>query len=165
MDSTGAPTDPYWDGGANSLVTDPHAHAINAAMSADSAGGVFVFYERKPDGADFSGKSVYGQYLVDGSLGHVRSRDLQPRETALQTAYPNPFNPTTVIRFELASQRQVELKVYDVTGRLVRTLVSGVMAAGEHTVRFDGINLASGVYFCHLKAGSFAQTRKMVLLK
>ena len=83
----------------------------------------------------------------------------------LSPAYPNPFNTVTLIRFSLTAAGPVELKVYDAAGREVETLAAGLMERGRHTVRFDGSDLASGVYFCRLTAGGQSQTRKMVLLK
>jgi subtilisin family serine protease len=80
-------------------------------------------------------------------------------------ATPNPFNPSTVIRYQIQETRQVNLKVYDTAGRLVATLVNGAQEAGTHEITFDGSNLASGVYLYHLQAGDFAANGKMVLLK
>ena len=88
-----------------------------------------------------------------------------PTEYALETSYPNPFNPTTTIRFDLPQADHVTLKVYDVQGREVATLVSGSLSAGRHRVAWDANGLASGTYFYQLRAGSFIQTRLMLLLK
>jgi len=85
--------------------------------------------------------------------------------TALGPATPNPFNPTTVIGYELAKRGYVTLKVYDVTGKVVATLVDGEMPGGQHEVRWEARDVSSGVYFYRLEAGDFVQTRKMILLK
>ena len=77
-----------------------------------------------------------------------------PTTVALHGNYPNPFNPTTTISFDLSTRTAVELKVYDVTGREVATLVSTSLNAGTHHVQFDGSNLASGVYLVRLNAGN-----------
>ncbi len=79
--------------------------------------------------------------------------------------YPNPFNPSTVISYQLAVNSAVALRIYDVLGREVRTLVAGRQEAGKHSVTFDAGSLPSGVYFYRLSAGSFVQTKKLVLLK
>ena len=79
--------------------------------------------------------------------------------------YPNPFNPSTTIGFELRSAGRVTLKLYDAEGRLAATLAEGTMAAGVHTLRFDGSSLASGMYFYRLTAGNFSEVRKMLLLR
>jgi hypothetical protein len=84
---------------------------------------------------------------------------------ALGENYPNPFNAQTTIGFDVASSTQVQLKVFDVLGRDVVTLVDEQMAPGLYKRVFDGSSLSSGVYLYQLKAGSFTQTRKMLLVK
>jgi len=88
-----------------------------------------------------------------------------PQRFVLNQNYPNPFNPNTIIRYELPNTSDVELTVYDLTGRQVATLVNERQAAGIHSVRFDAQNIASGVYFYRLKTGNFNQVRKMLLLR
>ncbi len=88
-----------------------------------------------------------------------------PAEFTLSQNYPNPFNPTTTIKFDLPSNTQVTLKLYDALGREVMTLINGFKPAGSHSVTIDGSNLASGVYFYRIYAGPFAQVRKLLLLK
>ena len=94
-----------------------------------------------------------------------------PMFTALQGNYPNPFNPKTTIRFSLAERAAVELSIYSVTGRCIRSLAFGEsMDPGVHELEWDGLNergtrAATGVYFARLIAGSETFTRKMVLLK
>jgi parallel beta-helix repeat protein len=88
-----------------------------------------------------------------------------PTEFALFNAYPNPFNPVTTIRFALPEATRVNLSVYDISGRLVTTLVEGWRDAGIHEVAFDGSKLTSGVYLYRLEAGGFTASGKMVLMK
>lgn len=88
-----------------------------------------------------------------------------PRTFALHPAYPNPFNPSTTIGFSLPEAADVSLTVYDLSGRQVAELARGVMQPGNHTVAFHADQLATGVYFYQLQAGSFTQVRKMMLLK
>lgn len=83
----------------------------------------------------------------------------------LNQNYPNPFNPTTNITYQVPKQSRVTLKVYNVLGQLVATLVNGVRAKGQYTVTFNGSGLASGVYIYRLTAGSFTQTRQFMLIK
>jgi hypothetical protein len=83
----------------------------------------------------------------------------------LDQNFPNPFNPVTMIRFSLTSPSRVTLHIYDVAGRLVRTVVDESMEAGEHSLPFEAKGLASGVYFYRLKAAQFEKTRKMVVLR
>lgn len=79
--------------------------------------------------------------------------------------YPNPFNPTTKIVYSIPVQAQVELKIYNVVGQEVATLVNEVQKAGVHNAKFTSTNLASGIYFYRLVAGDFTSVKKMVLLK
>ncbi|MDH3196794.1 MAG: T9SS type A sorting domain-containing protein [Candidatus Krumholzibacteria bacterium] len=96
--------------------------------------------------------------------------DVVRYDDALMQNVPNPFNPTTAIRFSLAAPAHVRLAVYDVSGRRVRTLLDAPRGSGPHTAVWDGTNtsgrhVASGVYFYRLEAGRFSETRKMMLLK
>lgn len=79
--------------------------------------------------------------------------------------YPNPFNPTTAISYRLPNSGRVELKVYDVLGREVITLVREYQEARVHTAYFNGENLASGVYFYRLTAPGISQVKKMLMVK
>jgi hypothetical protein len=88
-----------------------------------------------------------------------------PAEYSLFANYPNPFNPTTVISFQLPVDSEVSLAIYNINGELVKQLASGKFASGRHEVTFDATGLASGVYFYRLRAGSFAQTKRMLLVK
>jgi hypothetical protein len=101
----------------------------------------------------------------------VEEHDLGlPRSYALHANFPNPFNPTTTIRYDLKQDGKVTLKVYNVLGQEVRTLVSAVEKAGYRSVTWDGKNnlgeaVSSGIYFYRLEAGNFVKARKMMLLK
>ena len=90
---------------------------------------------------------------------------LVPVQTRLFDNYPNPFNPSTQIRFDLANDGIVSLKVYDVLGREVNPVVNEFLNAGRYTRTFDATNLASGVYYYSLRTAGFAQTRKLLVVK
>jgi hypothetical protein len=100
---------------------------------------------------------------VKGSLQQNRERVAV--DIDLEESYPNPFNPTTTLRFSLPETMPVTLRVYDLQGRAVATLVEGVREAGTHTVQFDGTHLASGTYLYRLEAGAFSQTKRFTLVK
>ncbi len=103
----------------------------------------------------------------------VQAADNLPTEYALRANYPNPFNPSTKIQYEIPQNQlnsRVKLVVYNTLGMQVKTLVSGNVAPGIHIAEWDGTNnsgasMASGIYFVNLQAGQFSQTRKMVLLR
>lgn len=88
-----------------------------------------------------------------------------PNDYALAQNFPNPFNPTTEISFNILEAGIVTLKVYNLVGQEVATLVNGSIEAGAHTVAFDAANLTSGIYLYRLEAGSFSAEKKMVLMK
>ena len=93
-----------------------------------------------------------------------------PVESALEQNSPNPFNPETYIHYAIREQGAVRLQVYDVDGRLTKTLVEQKLPAGEYTAHWDGTDtggnsVASGIYFYRLEVGDFRDTKKMVLLK
>jgi hypothetical protein len=89
----------------------------------------------------------------------------QPFSFALDQNYPNPFNPTTTINFSLMKTSNVTLTVFNILGQRVATLVNGQLSAGEHTVSFNAVNLATGVYLYRLEAGQYVAIKKMMLLK
>ena len=88
-----------------------------------------------------------------------------PTDFSLSQNYPNPFNPTTIIQFSLSQAGDVTLKIYNLLGEKVKTLADEYREAGKHFVQFNANNLASGIYFYQLQAGSFVETKKMILLR
>ena len=88
-----------------------------------------------------------------------------PKRFALEQNYPNPFNPTTTIRYELPTACNVTLRVYNLLGQDVVTLVDEFQSAGFKSVRFSGSGLATGIYIYTLHAGSFVAAKKLLLLK
>jgi hypothetical protein len=89
--------------------------------------------------------------------------DAHPVQIGLDQNFPNPFNPATVIRYRLVGQTHVTLKVYNLLGEEVATLVDNEEAEGEHSVTFNATGLPSGAYFCRLHADGVVETRKMML--
>jgi len=83
----------------------------------------------------------------------------------LNQNYPNPFNPSTVISFSIPVQEKVSLKIYNILGMEVSTLLNEVRTAGNYSIRFDAKNLPSGIYFYELRTGNFRDVRKMIFLK
>jgi len=110
---------------------------------------------------------VYG----DGTISSVESGEpFVPAGFHLAQNYPNPFNPTTTIRYSVEQAGEIDLKIYNMLGQVVRTLVQCTKLAGDYSIVWDGQDdggnrVASGHYFYQLKAGEFQSTRRMILLK
>ncbi len=117
-----------------------------------------------------AGKYIYRlkQIDYDGSFEYSNEIEVEigmPKEFALYQNYPNPFNPTTRIKFMILDFGFTTLKIYDVLGNEITTLVNEEKPPGVYEVEFDGSKFSSGVYFYRFKAGEFIQTNKMVLLR
>ena len=110
---------------------------------------------------------LYNQlYSVEVPIDH----EVIPTSFALHQNYPNPFNPITTLRYDLPEQATVNIIIYDMLGRQVRTLINQTQDAGYKSVIWNATNnqrnpASAGVYLYHIHAGEFVQTRKMVLLK
>ena len=88
-----------------------------------------------------------------------------PKDFRVFSNYPNPFNPSTAISYQLPEQMHVKIAVYNVIGQQVEVLVDGLVPAGTHNVIWNATNQPSGIYLYRVEAGSFSQTKTMVLLK
>ena len=110
--------------------------------------------------------------LFDNTTDVMDEQDI-PTQFELSQNYPNPFNPTTTIKYSVpnvlnanfASTTKIDLRIYDVLGREIKTLVNQKQKPGNYEVKFDGNNLSSGIYFYKLQSGNFIQTKKMMFLK
>ncbi len=114
-----------------------------------------------PSGAAFFATIAF----VSGVTGIKEIPDQIPASFLLEQNYPNPFNPSTMIRFSIAKVGYVTLKVYNMLGQEIATLVNGERAAGEYNISWQSNSLPSGVYFYRLSAGTFVEVKKMLLLK
>ncbi|MEO8447155.1 MAG: T9SS type A sorting domain-containing protein, partial [bacterium] len=99
-----------------------------------------------------------------GAIG-VASENVIPLSYSLEQNYPNPFNPVTNLEFGISKPGYVSLKVFDVLGKEVKTLVNEIKPAGRYDITFDGSSLSSGVYFYKLSSGDYSATRRMLLIK
>jgi len=113
---------------------------------------------------------TYGNPTVDVSgafilTGVEKTSSEIPEQFHLSQNYPNPFNPSTIISFRIVETGFTSLKVFDVLGNEVTTLVNKELATGEYEVNFDATGVTSGIYFYQFRVGNFIETKKMVLLK
>jgi Secretion system C-terminal sorting domain len=117
-----------------------------------------------------SGKFFYRLKQIDfsGSFKYSKSVEVnssKPLSFALNQNYPNPFNPSTTISYSIPEKSFVTIKVYNVLGNVVASLVNNQIEAGEHNIQFNANGLSSGVYFYTITAGNFSATKKLMLLK
>lgn len=139
-------------------TTEPHDYAYTDVTTPNGS----QQYRLKQ--IDLDGTTHYTETIVVSGLTSVPG--VLPLEFALNQNYPNPFNPVTSIRFDIPTATSVTLKVYNILGQEVAALLDGEFKeSGSYEVRFDALQLASGVYVYHLQAGSFAGTKKMLLTK
>lgn len=169
-------TDNYWSTPVNLTESaDIHETSYHMAPVVKSLGNnqyqIFVVYQWPKDGAYTSDADLkvtslmVGNYVFTAAPTGTEDSKVKVNNFELMQNYPNPFNPTTRIQFVLPQSMNVTLKVYDVMGKEIATLLDGKANAGLNTVEFNASNLGSGVYFYKLNAGSYSSTKKMVLTK
>ncbi|TRZ51815.1 T9SS C-terminal target domain-containing protein [bacterium] len=116
------------------------------------------------DFASTTGISQDGGIESEGGDNLLRNSNI-PKEFNLSQNYPNPFNPVTKINFAIPKSGFVTLKIYDILGMEIKTLVNEMKQPGYYTVDFNGSSLASGIYFYRVVAGNFVSVKRMVLIK
>lgn len=112
-----------------------------------------------------SRNSFISKLNLTGNPTDVNSISNLPTDFSLSQNYPNPFNPSTIISYQLPEQSNVSLKIYDMLGREIKTLVNDVKPAGIYNVNFNADNISSGIYFYTLNTHGFTQSKKMMLVK
>ena len=157
------------DDASDAIPSDEEAFdGIPAGFNFDtiSRWGVYAFH-RGVWSYSFGNYKLRPESPADiGELVNVANEDEGvPNRFALDQNYPNPFNPVTTITYSVPATQQVKLQVFDVLGRMVETLVDGVVNSGEYTVDFNAHGLPSGMYLYRLESGDQVTTRKMLLLK
>ncbi|MDP4117473.1 MAG: T9SS type A sorting domain-containing protein, partial [Bacteroidota bacterium] len=163
-------------------ATEKSNYGFNVERSSDKTNWVKVGFvngngnSNSPKNYSFVDKSVncgkqyyrLKQVDTDGKFEYSKTIEADlglPKTYELSNNYPNPFNPSTKIKFSLPESKIVNLSVYNVLGEKVATLINGQMEAGMHEVNFNAANLTSGVYIYKIEAGKFTQTKKMMLIK
>lgn len=139
------------------MTTTPPGITGTSHMQLVYVGGTVTAYAICADGSCLQ--------LIDNILAVDPNNSSIPTSYALEQNYPNPFNPTTTIRYSLPKASNVSIKIYDVLGNEVMTVVKAYQNAGNYTETVDASNLSSGVYFYAIKAGDFTATKKMSLIK
>jgi hypothetical protein len=117
---------------------------------------------------EYRGIKIHNLAILNQSDNNASIDDFEsyvPDQYLLHQNYPNPFNPITSITFELPEDSDVQLSIYNLTGRKVRTLIHEMKDAGKHTIQLNGNNLSSGIYFYVLDAQSNILVKKLVLIK
>ena len=147
--------------GAPGSYTD---RQFNTALGDFNGDGKSNFLVVQRDDLNFRDTPVYMYEIGERATSNEPVANI-PLNYQLHQNYPNPFNPSTVISFELPQHSDVKLEVFDVLGRRVSVLADGFRQAGSYDVRFDGHNLASGMYIYRIQAGSYVQTRTLTLIK
>lgn len=156
----------------NTINMDPCFDGRSYSLSSQSPcidGGADFFIWKDKIVLNLSDQFYSGKYPDMGfseykSITHVIETTVPECHTLSQN-YPNPFNPSTKIKFGIANQEFVNLRIYDILGNEVTVLVNEEKPAGEYEVEFDGSKLASGIYYYRVSAGNFSQVKKMCLLK
>jgi hypothetical protein len=154
-----------------------NAYNNNAAVNLDSLKGkavriIFEFYS-DADSTMGSGPQIDNVVIYSSVPVSVKENNLTKLSSRfkLEQNYPNPFNPSTTIKYSIPvganSNSPVQLKIYDILGNEIATLVNETKQSGNYEVKFDAgkYGLSSGIYFYQLKAGNFVQTKKLILLK
>ncbi len=183
-----------WTNRNSGLSLDPYVSSIaksgNAMIASLKFGGSGVFrsfnngiqWEEITDNLPFlneiSKLLIYNNKVYAATSNKIWFRDLNeiitsvdpignsfPEKYSLYQNYPNPFNPNTIINYELRIKNYTKLEIFDINGKEVATLVDENQNAGRYSVKFDGSNLSSGIYFYKLSAGNYNETKRMLLLK
>jgi hypothetical protein len=115
------------------------------------------------DGYIYAGSPIGGAYRSTQPITDIRNEAEIPQGFVLNQNYPNPFNPSTSLEFRVATFGFVTLKIYDLLGREISTLVSEELQPGSYKKSWDAGSVASGVYYCRLQTGNETQMRKLLL--
>ncbi len=133
---------------------------INEGLGNATIYSLYIFNNYIFAGA--SANSVYRRPL--GELVNINTNEI-PVEMKLSQNYPNPFNPLTTINFDINRKDKVTLKVYDILGKLIATLVNKTFNPGSYSVNWNASQYQSGIYFYRLETGNFTDTKRMILIK
>ena len=154
---------PWYPNGVPVATAD--STQINPVAASDGKGGAIIVWQDKRSGHF----DIYASRVFTSGTTPVGFVAATPTGFTLSQNYPNPFNPTTRIQYTIGTASVISLKVYNLLGNVVSTLVNGYQEAGSHTLLFGAntgsLNLSSGVYFVRLESGSFVSMKKLIFMK
>jgi subtilisin family serine protease len=175
--------------GVNTWCTNPNSNSYRTANGTSLAtplvgGAAAVILSANPDwtpmqvreammmtadNADYPDND-YGYGIIDimAAIDYETNSiddEFLPKDISILSVYPNPFNPTTIIRFNVETTHESQLRIYDINGRLVETLVDGIVNPGEYIIEWNASDVASGIYFLRLKTINSVYTKKITYLK
>ncbi|MFZ1279501.1 MAG: T9SS type A sorting domain-containing protein, partial [Ignavibacteriaceae bacterium] len=150
LDKTSWATIGFREGKGTTSEPQQYSYSDNLSYISTSK----LFYRLKQ--LDFNGTFEYSKIV---------EVEITPTNFSLAQNYPNPFNPSTSIQYAISSGQLVTLKVYDVLGKEIATLVNEEKSVGSYEIGFNASHLASGIYYYQLRTGDYVETKKMILLK
>ena len=154
--------------GLRTTIKDCHGFVYDSEHELALGLGPVFYFEGYGDGIYSTSRSLtYAKIngIEYGTPSLVSNTKTYPSVYMLRQSYPNPFNPITTISFSLPLKSFISLKIFDLLGREVATIVSEQLSAGNHAIKWNAVNMSSGIYFYRLQAGSFTETKKLVLLR
>ncbi len=157
-----------WTANGVAIGTASGYKSFSQILPVGSGDGIITWGDER---ISSSNRNIFAQRInANGTLTSVRLSEEIPASYSLEQNYPNPFNPSTTIKYDLPQRSQVELKIFNSLGQLVRTLVNSQQGAGRHAIVWNGRSdegnvVASGAYLYQLRAGDFVQTEKLVFLR
>jgi hypothetical protein len=152
-----------WNNGV--VITKTLNYTVPAGWAIDNCEfGAFVYMQGSPLNSAATVQQTKKQMATQNTTG-IQNYTEFTNNYFLNQNYPNPFNPTTYIKFSIPKNEHVTFKIYDILGNLVSTYCDQDLKAGIYNVEFDGTNLPSGTYFYKIIAGSFTETKRMMLVK
>ena len=148
------------------IISNPYSEKLKLVGTINSNKMTMLTWsDRRLDGGGIYAQNVNSNGTLGNTVGISSWANNVPAKFSLEQNYPNPFNPETTINYELPYANNVTIKVYDILGNEVTSLINEKQNAGSYEIKFNGSNLSSGIYFYTLSAGEFKSTKSMILIK
>ncbi|MBU0473296.1 MAG: T9SS type A sorting domain-containing protein [Bacteroidetes bacterium] len=142
----------------------PIDFSVNDADATGEREGILTYSINNQD-KSYSNVSLWTYTWIGDKMTDVDDNKLSVNSYELSQNYPNPFNPSTVISYSLEKSGMVSLKIYNILGQEVMSLVNATQNAGQYQVKFDASQLSTGLYIYRIQSGNFVDSKKMMLLK